>query len=603
MIRPASAPRSAAVLLLALAFAPAAWAAPDFIQSGRAPDLDQKVLAEDALGPATALDVLCYLKMANRPEAGIPVEQWLAAEGGADAASMDQIRSAVREFLAARKLAQQGSADACDPDYRRALTHVGAEAAWIELTVQPEIQITATDLNRYYIAHSETYAAPDRAQVRNIFLPVEDMNALDQVRVVETELEELRGRILRGDLTFGEAARQFSKAPSGAAGGLLPEFTRGTHFAEFEFNAFKLDEPGRMSPVFVGKDGVYLLQLVKVVRVRKLEFEEVEDEIRRQLSRDTVASYYRFLSGKLRENVFTRDLSPLWQYQDLSAPVAVLDGRKLRREVVYRLNPGVINAEFQLQWNIIQEVTQGWLEGESILSDLEKRHEADHVYLQKARGIADVFLASQNALDARVDPAKFRALDAALQTLGMEPGSAQAGIRQTRVIQITLAPAAEALAAPGQAEITRQTMRELSDQIQKGEIPIRPDPVVLNETLTAAVSQGQEAMDQELKRIRGLLLTSPYANVKLQIEDLGWKDSPPFLAWSPLLPSLRPGEVSPAQHIGNNAFFYYNAGVRLDAASPWLDKPIAIQSLAHDVEKQNELRKAMEAVPDSDLRV
>ncbi|MCH8332358.1 hypothetical protein IIC65_00340, partial [Candidatus Sumerlaeota bacterium] len=208
----------------------AASGAPEFVLDGRVGALEQLILAVDAEGPVTALDVLFYLDMAGYRAGALEVGHWLAEEGDRDPGAWQRIREGVEEYLAVRALARRSSigtgADATSlsapSSAARQMLHTGAEAAWIETTVRPAITVTQTDVNRHYITHPELYARPRRVQVRTIFTRVADMSQIALQREALQQLGALRDRIVAGELAFEDAARQFSEASSGAGGGLLP---------------------------------------------------------------------------------------------------------------------------------------------------------------------------------------------------------------------------------------------------------------------------------------------------------------------------------------------------------------------------------------------
>ena len=573
---------------------PAAKAAPGFALSGLADELAGTVVADDGGGPLTVLDVLLYWDMMRRPQPSFDTAEWLKPAEERDPAAAALMHQMCVEALAARGLAKgAGAVTATDPAVERTRLHSAAECVWIERTVEPQITIGETDINRYYLANASKYSTPERARVRYIFLPIEDPNKTDTQREALDKLGKIRDRIIQGELSFAEAARQFSGAPSASLGGLVPDFTRGSFFPEFDYHTFVSGKPGQMTEPFIGREGAYLIQVISTEPARRQPLDEVRDEIKTTLGSQHIAAYYRFLQRKLADQGFTRDLAGLWPYADFNSPVAIAAGRKLTRDSLLRLNPTVINADYQVQFGVVQAESAGWIEGETILQDLAAKGLMTDPILERARAVAATVEGAKAALAAHVSRGKYATREAALTTLGMEPGGAAPGIPQTRVVRLTITPNPKALMALGRDEMARQTVRGLVTEVAAGSLPTRPDKAQFVDKLGEAAAGGEDPLGEEIDRINGLISASPFVDVDVKFEDIGWKDSLPILAWHPSLIGLNQGQLSPPQRVGENVIFYYAATTRLDTKSPWLERPLILQSLAHDIEEKTQLEAAM----------
>ncbi len=559
--------------------------APDFALSGRAAELQKVVLAEDADGAITALDTLIYLDMSRNPAVHTPVDQWLASEDKRDPGAWKAIQGAVEEFLAVRSLARQGKARNVSAFERRSLLDSGAETAWVEQVVMPQIAasgISDADVNRYHIFHPEKYSSKARAQVRYIYLTVADMTEAAQVREAQDKMAEIRGKIVGGELKFEDAAAQFSKAPSASQGGLIPEFARGEHVAEFDYQTFALKRPGDLSPVFVGADGVFLIQLVSRKEETKTPVKDVEGEIRLALGRELIPHYYRFLLNQTTSRRYTQNIAALWGYADLAAPVAWAGDFKLTRDDLMRINPSAVNARFEPQVSVIQQETENWIEGETILRDLEKRGQGNHPYLVQAGKIADALLNARQILTDRVEWSKVSTKEAAMKTLAGGQGDVATGIRESRVVQISVIPFKGTLAQAGEAEVLRAGVNQICEQIAKGELPTRPEPTPFADDLVEAAQKGDDALTAEIETLKRRMAQSPWTHIQIRIQDVGWKDSAPLLAWQAPLVELKPGGISPPQPVGDTREIFFVASTRINPKNQWLDAPLVFQCLAYD---------------------
>lgn len=121
---------------------------------------------------------------------------------------------------------------------------------------------------------------PERVDISHILMipnPSED-----KVNQKREELKALRERILSGEISFGEAAREFSAdRPSAANGGELGFSPKGTFVPNFEKTAFSLKE-GKISDIVETQFGLHLIKLVErrgeLVNPAHILFEIKKDE-------------------------------------------------------------------------------------------------------------------------------------------------------------------------------------------------------------------------------------------------------------------------------------------------------------------------------------
>lgn len=573
-----------ALAFFALASA-GAFAAPTFVTDGRYKELQALVLAQDAGGSVTALDVLLYLDIARDDTASIvPIDEWLAKPEERKPASWNQIKAAVEQFLAIQSFARAGPPPQT-PDYvQRDLLYSAAEATWVDSTVRPDVRVDDADINRYYIAHPEKYAEPERAQVRYIFFPVADLTQLSRQREAETKLQTVRTQIAKGEIKFEDAAKQFSGAPSKNSGGLIPEFTRGTHFQELEYQSFALKKPGDMSPVFAGNEGVYLVQLVSRIEPKRAPLSQVKEEIRERLAHEHIRSYYKLALEKLKAKSYTANYASLWQYTALETPVSLIGGTTLTRDQLMKINPAAINANYDVQWGVVLGESERWIEGEIVLRDVERQGLGGGPYIARAKQISQAYLTARAAIDGKVPLQEVATKEAALKTLGGE-GSAQ-GITQSRVIAISLLPDDEALKAEGRQEAVHETIRQLTETVSRGELPTRPTSTEFAKALAEAAAKNDDELQKLLDSMRRDLKLSPWTDVTVRLQDLGWKDSLPGLSPFPAIVGLKAGQLSGAQPIASSMNYYYVAAQRVSEKNPWMDSPLALRTAAFDTQKK-----------------
>lgn len=126
-----------------------------------------------------------------------------------------------------------------------------------------ERYLTDENLDRYFQQHRRDFDGTE-VSVAHILLPVDPPDDPQQQASAVAVADKLRSRILAGELTFAEAAKQHSTAPTAAEGGRIGWIGRRHPMPEpFSRAAFAL-EPGKLSPPVVTAFGVHLIQCLEV---------------------------------------------------------------------------------------------------------------------------------------------------------------------------------------------------------------------------------------------------------------------------------------------------------------------------------------------------
>ncbi len=126
--------------------------------------------------------------------------------------------------------------------------------------------------------------------------------------LVETkeQAQEIKDRIEAGDITFQDAAIEYSKDPGTAAeGGMLGWVQRGKTVPEFEVAAFS-GELGKITPSVKSQFGYHLVLPVEKTNVRTLEqFKKMEEEYTQFTQAAQQELLMNWLSGYKKQNNIT----------------------------------------------------------------------------------------------------------------------------------------------------------------------------------------------------------------------------------------------------------------------------------------------------------
>lgn len=600
-------PRWLALLALALAATPAA-AAPEYALSGRASELEAAVLAQTPGGPITALDVLMLDEMRDHAIKEIPIIAWLKPDSLEATPYRPAMKAIVTRLAAYQALAAKAGDWQPDADVVAVKSYGAAAAVWSEGVIKPQVKVMEVtdpasgrisgDIDRYYLAHPEKYLRRLRGQVRYIYMATESTN-LGELQKVREKLEALASDIQEGKIKFDEAARRFSQAPTAAQGGLLPPFYNGTFFAEFDRQAFLLDKPGKVSPVFGGPEGYYMLQLVQTWPARNIPIAEMRDEIRKTLQHEHVRHYYAHEILRLARKELILNFAAQWGYLNLEAPVVQIGDKRLMRPDFFRYYGNPIGTSYETRMAEIIAGAAAWGEGQLVLKDLAAHGLTDHRWIQRARALATMALKAEHVYLTQI-PAQAYSPAEAMQTIKNDKMFVQ-GLRSTHLIEFVFqaktnkkkptektknligTPAAEA--APPTAPTDASTLIEsiVGQMTTNGTLPTEPEGVdVASWFKASATSVGQLA--SAVENLQERIDATPWPGVEVKVKDKDWVDCVPGTPWYEPLKDVSVGELTKPVRLGGVVYLELPIAERAIDLRDWEAKPLLIRALAFQIE-------------------
>ena len=115
----------------------------------------------------------------------------------------------------------------------------------------------------------------------------------------EEKAAEIRLKLESGELSFEDAAKQYSSCPSKAQGGELGDFAHGQMVPEFE-EACAAMEVGELSEPVKTQFGWHLIRLNKKEESGKIPFSEAKDDIRQALLTEKQQAAYQSRVNQLK---------------------------------------------------------------------------------------------------------------------------------------------------------------------------------------------------------------------------------------------------------------------------------------------------------------
>lgn len=131
------------------------------------------------------------------------------------------------------------------------------------------------------------------------FMGSETANASHILVADEATAKDLLAKIQAGEISFEDAAKEYSSCPSSAEGGCLGDFGRGQMVPEFDEACFTM-EVGTLAGPVQTQFGYHLIKLNARSEAEPIPYESVKEQIRAKLMGDKQQSAYQSKINQLR---------------------------------------------------------------------------------------------------------------------------------------------------------------------------------------------------------------------------------------------------------------------------------------------------------------
>ena len=133
--------------------------------------------------------------------------------------------------------------------------------------VLASVKVSDEDVKKYYEDNLDKFKQGETVNADHILVDTEE-KAL-----------EILAKIESGEMTFGDAAREYSSCPSGQRGGNLGDFGRGQMVPEFETAAFALGEGEVTKAPVKTQFGYHLIKLNSKSEANVMPFEDIAPQL------------------------------------------------------------------------------------------------------------------------------------------------------------------------------------------------------------------------------------------------------------------------------------------------------------------------------------
>jgi len=397
----------------------------------------------------TESDLWLFLTLCRHPKPYI-FDEYRKARTPLERAKLGRdLRQAIRLLAVVRQLAEEGRAPstAWEKQDAEIMALSGYELAFTEAVLEKTFSVTPADAFQAYRTEPYEFYHPAEATLRMIVhpmnlpapptldelaaMPLEDrFIALDEwqgiradgILAAEREMNALRERIVAGAITFEEAARTTSKAPSASNGGLVPA-ARAEELAP-SLSALVFDQPERIGqvspPVVVGNAMI----MVKVESRRAEGYLSLEEAMPKAMEKARIKALNFAIDRELH------DVAPWCVLADartidkieLTDPVVEGPGFTLTKGTMLALHP-----ELQRRGAFYLDKDAAHIMAKSIGARVHIRRLAreegldNHPYVSRAKGMADMIVQARAAARERIAPHLSSGRDAAMEYMKDNP--------------------------------------------------------------------------------------------------------------------------------------------------------------------------------------
>lgn len=176
-----------------------------------------------------------------------------------------------------------------DPEFKAELAKVKEEllANYAVEKVVRDVRVTDAELEKYYEENKSKLVSDSTVNASHILVDSED------------KANELLAKIQSGELSFEDAARQFSTCPSGKEGGNLGDFSRGQMVPEFDKAVFEMN-PGELCGPVKTQFGYHIIKLNSKSEPKEMKLSDIREQLRAKLLAEKQQAAYQSKINQLK---------------------------------------------------------------------------------------------------------------------------------------------------------------------------------------------------------------------------------------------------------------------------------------------------------------
>ncbi len=171
--------------------------------------------------------------------------------------------------------------------------------------VRSRVIVSPLEAKRHYDEHVKDFTSPEAFHVLTITIRKPAENEKTKAPLVDHrgKLEELRSDIMKGTISFGDAAKQSSEDTHAEEGGDMGLLSKGQFIPQLEEAIFKL-QPGEVTPVLETEIGYHIFKLIEKTPERVKSFDEARSSIEDIIYSEKSKTRFDEWMAQLRKNAY-----------------------------------------------------------------------------------------------------------------------------------------------------------------------------------------------------------------------------------------------------------------------------------------------------------
>lgn len=170
----------------------------------------------------------------------------------------------------------------------------------IDNTVGSKISVSDDETKAFYDGNPSSFSKPEQVKASHILVKVDTQAKDSEKKAAKKKITDIQTKIKTGE-EFSELAKANSDCPSGAKGGDLGYFGRGSMVKPFEEAAFSM-KPGEISDIVETQFGYHLIKLNDKKEAQKISYLEAKENIKKYLKRKKTDEEVNVFINGLKEN-------------------------------------------------------------------------------------------------------------------------------------------------------------------------------------------------------------------------------------------------------------------------------------------------------------
>lgn len=176
-----------------------------------------------------------------------------------------------------------------DPEFKAELARVKEDLLAnyaVEKAVR-DVRVNDADVEAYYNENKAQFVQGPTVNASHILVDSEE------------KANEILAKINAGEITFEDAAKEFSTCPSGKEGGSLGDFGRGQMVPEFDEACFTM-EVGAVSAPVKTQFGYHIIRLNSKGEETEMPFDAIKAQLKEKLMQDKQQAAYQSKLNQLK---------------------------------------------------------------------------------------------------------------------------------------------------------------------------------------------------------------------------------------------------------------------------------------------------------------